>query len=312
MEELDVKRFEAFLGLLSTHRPECPVNGLVLAIPVESLLSDSEARMQDKAVSISNQLAVIQKNLVLRFPIYLFITKSDQISGFREYFNDPINERFAPQIVGWSNPEGLESIFDPKKIPAVLKRIATRLSARRFAILSDPVPRDHTQRRADEVDRSYTFPNELEALAPKLQKYLEILFSDGEWTRVPPFFRGIYFTSSMQEGEALDQEMLSAVGQDRALFLKDIFVKKNLSGKGPDYLFKRYRHFFETATYFFIWNHCRSSSRRIVSWRLDECLHSAGYSQRKTLLESSCEKLRQWRCHSYCKKGDVWSLYLSR
>ncbi len=61
----------------------------------------------------------------------------------------------------------------------------------------------------------------------------------GEWTSRPLFLRGIYFTSSMREGSALDEELARAMGlpvdqlpagraweRDHSYFLKDLFLDK--------------------------------------------------------------------------------------
>ena len=61
----------------------------------------------------------------------------------------------------------------------------------------------------------------------------------------PPFLRGIYFTSSLTEGSALDAELAEVLGvpvdslpegrvwrRDRAYFLRDLFVEKVFREKG--------------------------------------------------------------------------------
>jgi type VI protein secretion system component VasK len=63
-----------FLNLLKKARPNCPVNGLLLVIPSESLIRDSFEEIQRKAGKIAQQLDVIQKNLDVRFPVFILIT----------------------------------------------------------------------------------------------------------------------------------------------------------------------------------------------------------------------------------------------
>lgn len=75
-----------FLNLLRTSRPHCPINGLLLVIPSESLIKDSFEEIESKAGKIARQLNTIQRTLDVRFPVFVLITKCDKIVGFREFF----------------------------------------------------------------------------------------------------------------------------------------------------------------------------------------------------------------------------------
>jgi hypothetical protein len=228
-----------FLGLLRKHRYDCPVNGLLLTVPVESLIQDSQEEMERKAAKIARQLEVIQRELDVRFPVFLLVTKCDLINGFREYFESLDDPRAQQQMLGWSNPAPLDAPFRPELLEDHLRTISQRLRRRRLGLLLDPIPVETGGRRADEVDRLYDYPQSLSALAPRLRRYLEIIFVAGEWTSRPLFLRGIYFTSSMREGSALDEELARAMGlpvdqlpagraweRDHSYFLKDLFLDK--------------------------------------------------------------------------------------
>jgi ImcF (intracellular multiplication and macrophage-killing)-related protein len=228
-----------FLGLLKKYRFNCPINGLLLAIPVESLIRDSVEEMERKAGKIARQLDVIQRELEVRFPVFVLVTKCDLINGFREFFEDLDDPRAQQQMLGWSNPAPLDAPFRPELLDRHLRTVSDRLSRRRLGLLLDPVPIEPAHRRADEVDRLYEFPHSLAGLTPRLRRYLEIIFVTGEWTSRPPFFRGIYFTSSMREGSALDEELAQIMGvpldhlptgraweRDHTYFLRDLFLDK--------------------------------------------------------------------------------------
>jgi IcmF-related N-terminal domain len=228
-----------FLGLLKKHRSNCPVNGLLLTIPVESLVQDAPEEMERKAAKIARQLETIQRQLDVRFPVFVLLTKCDLIHGFREYFDSLDDPRAQQQMLGWSNPAPLDAPFRPELLEEHLRTIAQRLRRRRLGLLLDPIPVESGGRRADEVDRLYDYPQSLGALAPRLRRYLETIFVAGEWTSRPLFLRGIYFTSSMREGSALDEELAQVVGlpvdqlpagraweRDHSYFLRDLFLDK--------------------------------------------------------------------------------------
>ncbi len=228
-----------FLALLRKHRPDCPINGLLVVIPAESLIKDSEEEIRQKAGKLARQLEVIQKQLDVRFPASVLVSKCDLLNGFREFFEDIHDVNAEQQMVGWANPEPLDTPFNPEQVDGYIRTVTARLNRRRLGLLLDPVARDSKKRRADEVDRLYALPHSIELIAGNLRKYLTMIFIKGEWTVKPLFLRGIFFTSSMREGSSLDQELANAVGlsvdllpqkraweRDRAYFLRDLFKEK--------------------------------------------------------------------------------------
>ena len=246
-----------FLQMLRKNRPECPINGLVLVIPSTSLipLTDPAAEQESitaidaRAGQISRQLEVLQKELAIRFPVYLLITKTDQIVGFRDFFSDVEKPEERHQMLGWSNPNKLNDRFDPASITLHIRQTAERFRKRRMALLKDPVPTDGEGKRVDQVDGLYAFPNAFENLAPKLERYLRHIFSTDEWSANPPFLRGLYFSSALQEGTVLDESIASALGlsveeyeqrqssglsvaKNKSYFLRDLFNEKIFSEKG--------------------------------------------------------------------------------
>ncbi|MCB9845587.1 MAG: hypothetical protein H6811_06345 [Phycisphaeraceae bacterium] len=233
--------WKEFLRQLRAARPNCPINGMLLVIPADSLLTDSADQIQRKGGKIAEQLDFVQKALGVRFPVFVCITKADKINGFREFFENLTDPQLQGQMMGWSNPTDLDEPFKPERVEEHLKSVAERLRRRRLGLMIDPV---HTQdpmggRRLDEVDALYDFPDALLKIAPRLRRYLEMVFVAGEWSSKPLFLRGIYFTSSMQEGAELDADLAEAMGVDveslpagkvweksSAYFLRDLFMNK--------------------------------------------------------------------------------------
>lgn len=241
----ETSEWKEFLNLLKKNRPNCPVNGLFLVIPSDSLIKDSADAIQNKAGKIAQQLDVIQRVLDVRFPVFVIITKCDKINGFREFFDGLTDPQLQHQMMGWSNPDQLDEPFKPELVDKHLEQVAGRLRRRRLGLLRDPVPENTEGRRTDEVDSLYSLPHSLELLSSRLRRYLETIFIAGEWSAKPLFLRGIYFSSSMREGSALDQELAEAIGvsvdelpegkiweRDRAYFLRDLFLEKVFKEKG--------------------------------------------------------------------------------
>lgn len=237
MGEESVDRFGLFLRLLRRHRPGCPINGVLLAVPVDSLLLDEVDAARDKAASISRQLSVIQRELGVRFPIYLVLTKCDKIPGFREFFDAEQHGALAKQMVGWSQEANLDAPPDLGRIEEGLSGLARRWRRRRLALLDHATPEG--QRRTESFDALYAYPACFQEAIAGLRSYLATLLAADEWRAMQPFFRGIYLTSSVREGAALDQELASALGlpparlpeqgvwrRESAFFLRDFFLEK--------------------------------------------------------------------------------------
>ncbi len=238
--------WEEFLKLLRTSRPNCPINGMLLVIPAESLLTDTADVIAKNAGKIAQQLDMIQRTLGVRFPVFVLITKSDYLTGFNQFFDDLTDPQLQHQIMGWSNPAPLDEPFKMEAVDAHLEEVRRRLIERRQRLLRDPVnTEDANARRLDQVDALFAFPDAVAKIAPRLRQYLETIFVAGEWSPKPLFLRGIYFTSSMSDGKTLDADLAQALGisvdalpssgvwrRDRAYFLKDLFLQKIFREKG--------------------------------------------------------------------------------
>ena len=234
-----------FLTLLRNTRPNCPINGLLLVIPSESLIKDSMEEITAKAGKIARQLNTIQRVLDVRFPVFVLITKCDKIVGFREFFSGVKDPQLQDQMTGWSNPTSLDTPFQMEAVNRHLAEVVERIGRRRLGMLKDPVPTDAGKRRADEVDALFALSASIGALAPRLRKYLETIFVIGGQSAKPLFLRGIYFTSALTEGKELDTELAAALGltedqlpaskaweRERSYFLKDLFLQKVFREKG--------------------------------------------------------------------------------
>src|SRR5215510_8570375 len=74
--------------LLLKHRPRRPLDGVVLTIPCEDLLgaasltNERRFRLEQKATCLHNKLWQSQRILGMRLPIYILVTKCDEVPGF--------------------------------------------------------------------------------------------------------------------------------------------------------------------------------------------------------------------------------------
>ncbi|MBL8760286.1 MAG: hypothetical protein JNL50_03205 [Phycisphaerae bacterium] len=238
------EEWRELLKMLKDVRPLCPINGMLLCIGVDSLIKDSGDDIQEKAGKIAQQLDTIQRMLDVRFPVFVVVTKCDLITGFREFFENVTDPGLQHQMLGWSNPAALDTVFNPEQVSEHIETVRQRLLRRRYALMIDPVHTDDPQaRRTDQVDALYALPDSLARLSSRLRRYLELIFVQGEWSPKPLFLRGIYFTSSMRQGAELDEELAKMLGvsvdklpggvsEEKSYFLRDVFKEKIFKEKG--------------------------------------------------------------------------------
>lgn len=85
---VDSTAWQSFLGLLKRHRPLKPINGVLVTISMEDILTQSaQARFKEVRV-IKQRLRDLEDNLKVRLPVYLIFTKVDMLAGFGEFFDN--------------------------------------------------------------------------------------------------------------------------------------------------------------------------------------------------------------------------------
>ncbi len=251
------------LKRLKKCRPIAPINGVLLFVSAESLQKKTVEQIQEEARMANMRLREINRDLGVRFPVWVIVSKSDTITGFREMIAEMTSAEEQHQILGWSNPLNISSEqsdqpFDARRVREHIDEVARKIEHLRRSLLQNPTPRnialDPDARRLDEVDELYQLPEALRRIGYRLQLYLEEAMSQGV-SGAPLFMRGIYFTSAEQKGDVLDlllaeeldipvSELRRPVGEDGAIdddpsrdygtpyFLKDLFEQKIFEEKG--------------------------------------------------------------------------------
>lgn len=247
-----------FLQMLKKNRPDCPINGLIMVIPASRLLHHPDRAIEEQSVAdldrnagqIARQMETISNELGIRFPVYIMITKMDKVKGFREFFSDVDKAEERYQMLGWSNPAQAGDPFEPQAVADYMHSVSERLNRRMMSSLRQVEPAEPQGIRMDEVDSLYAFPVSFQSMAPKLTRYLRHIFTSDEWSVKPPFLRGIYFTSALQQGTVLDEALAAAMGvtfdkmagvqeddglslsKNRTYFVRDLFLDKIFQEKG--------------------------------------------------------------------------------
>ncbi len=192
--------WENFLKLLKRVRPRKPIDGVVVAIPADSLISSEENR--EKVVEnakkvgtiLHDKLSDLQRKLGVVFPVYILVTKCDKIRGFEELFTLLPPDRQGT-LFGWSNPHSIDDAYDPNWLKEAFGRVGDDLDILRSEILRD----GETPENADLI---YLFPEEFQRFQSVLEIYLEKIFEFSRYEE-PHRFRGFFFSSGGQDQNPL-------------------------------------------------------------------------------------------------------------
>lgn len=189
----DKDEWHAFLKLLAKYRPKCPINNTIVTIPVTALTGDNAGEIEEKAEKIREKLLEITQVLGVEFPVYIMISKSDLINGFTELCAS-LSSIENTQILGWNTGVG-STPFNPGSFHFQFESLKQRFykwSLRRLRDL--PVGK--------EADQIFSFHTGFNDIKEPLESYLSIIFKEDKF-HAPLLFRGCFFSSGLQEGQAI-------------------------------------------------------------------------------------------------------------
>ena len=199
---VDSSAWEGFLTLLKKHRRRRPINGAIVAISLQDLLTQTEDERAKHAKTIRTRIDELMEKLEVRFPVYLMFTKCDLVSGFSEFFED-LGKEEREQILGMSLPDSPEESSAPdfEKVSYEYTQIVKRLYER-------VLWRVHSERDTKRRSAIQAFPQQMENLQGIIDSFVQQTFVQNRY-RLQPYLRGVYFTSGTQDGTPIDRLMSS-------------------------------------------------------------------------------------------------------
>ncbi|MBT0957257.1 type VI secretion system membrane subunit TssM [Alphaproteobacteria bacterium KMM 3653] len=217
--EADGKSWNSFLKLLKTHRANQPINGVILAISLQEIMTASPAEIEGHAEIIRNRLMEINDELRVDFPVYVLFTKADLISGFMEFFGSFSASRrqkvWGHTFQTASKKEQTVEQFDVE-YDALVNRLSEEVT-------------DRLQEEHDGINRIaiFGFPGQVAMLKERLGGFMKGVFGHTRY-KVAANLRGFYFSSGTQEGTPIDQ-VLGAMQRNFAM------GQGAMSGKGKSF-----------------------------------------------------------------------------
>ncbi|MGH8642938.1 MAG: type VI secretion system membrane subunit TssM [Gammaproteobacteria bacterium] len=293
--EYDRIAWFGFLDLVKKYRRRRPINGVLVAISVAEILSQSDAERNGHVQAIKSRIQELYKHFAIRFPIYFLFTKCDLIAGFTEFFDDLGHEERA-QVWGITFPYGKNesaegAITDfAREYELLMERLNGRLVWR---LNQEPDIRRRTH--------IFRFLQQMEAYKETLDQFLQEVFRPSRFHEAP-LLRGVYFTSGTQEGTPIDRVMatlaqrfgleqypsLTEPGKGRSYFitglLRDvIFPEAGLVGVNRR---------FETQL---AWLQSASYAGAVVATSAGVLAWSASYTTNKQYVQEVAAKVDEYR-----------------
>ncbi|NWC93030.1 MULTISPECIES: type VI secretion protein IcmF/TssM N-terminal domain-containing protein [unclassified Pseudomonas] len=186
--------FADFLRLLKKQRNKAAVNGLVLVVSLPELLAATTDERNALAAQLVARIEEYVDCLGVNPPIYLMLSKTDQLPGFSQAFEGlDLNERQQPLGMTFGLSEirhhGLRSVLDTK-LANLHGHIRRHVDAQMIAL------------GADANSALLNFPNYFAELAGVLEQFLQH-FAPHAHQANPLLLRGLYFTSALQTDQQL-------------------------------------------------------------------------------------------------------------
>ncbi len=220
----DKATWSGFLQMLRRSRPRQPLNGALVTVSVSDLLARTPAERAQHAATVRARVQELHKDLDIRFPIYLLVTKVDLLAGFMDYFATvDKDQRAAP----WGFTFKRETQEPLAGFSGEFDALAQRL-------LDGLIDRLQAERDAQRRARIYGFPAQFASLRQVLAEFLEGVFAPSPY-EAQPLLRGVYFVSGTQEGTPIDRVLGSVA---RSYRLENAVLAPNQSS-GRSYFLNR-------------------------------------------------------------------------
>ncbi len=196
-EDKQNHRFHALVKLLHRYHRKRRLRGIILTLSLNELLhlgADHEhfKQLQTNLTKLTRKLSQFEQ-----VPLQIVITQTDLLAGFNEYFAD-FTEANREASFGVPFPPDVNATLD-----TCLQHFDIRYREFLLQITHHLVNCLHNQDDASKRALLQHFPLQMEQLKLPLASLLTFLFNKTKRS-LPFYISGIYFVSSLQQGQAID------------------------------------------------------------------------------------------------------------
>jgi len=190
-KKAESKSWNSFLNILKKGRPKRPLNGIIVTISLQDILTKTNTQKSLHATAIKQRIQELNHQLNMELPVYVMLTKTDTIAGFTTFFAD-MEQDEREQVWGFNFPNkkiehdgDFKSYFDQE-----YTQLMGDVNSRVLYLL------DH-EKMQNKRNLIHQFPHQMHALKPLLIEFLNNIFTPNQF-ETPLIIRGLYFISSTQ------------------------------------------------------------------------------------------------------------------
>ncbi len=225
----DKDEWLAFLRLLKKHRSKAPINGIIVAISLPELINYRQESFLEYGKQIRQRINEVDELFQMKVPVYLMVTKMDLLGGFSSFFED-FDEEERRKVWGATLPHDQPASFD------LTRAVLDHFDALHRGLVQ--MGQDRLAGNRDNLARPalYAYPIEFQGLRNAFERLMEIL-SEKDPYHTRPLLRGMYFTSSLQEGQPTNSRAMRVAqmfgldfnahsahsGKSQSFFLEHLF-----------------------------------------------------------------------------------------
>ena len=191
---VDGSAWSTLLDLLHKRRRTRPLNGVLVTIEVEALLSGNEHNLEALARQTRARLQDVHQKLHVDVPIYLVLSKADRLLGFDEFF-DQLSREESDQVLGTS--------FRKEQSGTDVSVLRTEFEALLHRLNSQVITRIHQERDTQRRGRILDFPHQLGQIGERLCLFVDMAFTGNRYQRASQL-RGFYLISAPHLNEPMD------------------------------------------------------------------------------------------------------------
>ncbi|WP_036825390.1 type VI secretion protein IcmF/TssM N-terminal domain-containing protein, partial [Photobacterium sanctipauli] len=201
-QEKDASDWSSLLSKLYKYRPIQPLNGIILTLSVDTLMSSEKC---DKFIQLAiKRLDDVQKTLNVRLPVYLFITKTDLLPGFDACFHQ-FESKERRRL--WGFP------FDQSN--SNFKELLQRLKVWVYS--------KQSELRQDEAQQVLIFYQHFVELTHSISNFTTYLAAELKYDIK---LRSVFFTSGTQNGNPVEKIFSQVLSSQYGYSLSDVSLRQ--------------------------------------------------------------------------------------
>lgn len=180
-----ISGWHTLLKLLRRHRRSQPLHGVLINLPASLLLAQDRKPLDELADNVRSRLEDIHRHLHCQSPVYLVLSKADEIRGFDCFYANvgtPQNQQ--PLGVSFSESDSVGAKLLKLKFDELLGHVSGQV-----------IMRARDEQQAKRVARVLDFPRQLGMIVGPLAGFMDKAFS-GNRFQPGNLLRGVYLTSA--------------------------------------------------------------------------------------------------------------------